>query len=38
VDCPHQRPTDYVVTYWIDIKNMVGEPVFFEARYAVLGW
>lgn len=33
-----ERPTDYFVTYWIDIKNMVGEPVSFEARYAVLGW
>lgn len=33
-----ERPTDYFVTYWIDIKNMAGEPVFFEARYAVLGW
>jgi Subtilase family len=33
-----ERPTDYYVTYWIDIRNMVSEPVFFEARYAVLGW
>lgn len=33
-----ERPNDYHVTYWIDIKNLSGEQVFFETRYAVLGW
>lgn len=33
-----ERPSDYHVTYWIDIKNLSGEQVYFEARYAVLGW
>jgi hypothetical protein len=33
-----ERPSDYYVTYWIDIKNLRGEQTYFEARYAVLGW
>lgn len=33
-----ERPSDYYVTYWIDIKNLRAEQTFFEARYAVLGW
>lgn len=33
-----ERTSDYHVTYWIDIKNLTGDQVYFEARYAVLGW
>jgi hypothetical protein len=33
-----ERATDYYATYWIDVTNVTGAPVDFEARYAVLGW
>lgn len=33
-----ERPSDYYVTYWIDIKNLRAEQTSFEVRYAVLGW
>lgn len=33
-----ERGSDAHVTYWLDIVNLVGEEVAFEARYAVLGW
>lgn len=33
-----ERPTDYYVTYWIDVKNLTAEETHFEARYAVQGW
>ncbi|WP_354644530.1 S8 family peptidase [Kitasatospora camelliae] len=33
-----ERASDATATYWIDVTNLVGEPVAFEARFAVLGW
>lgn len=33
-----ERPTDYYVTYWVDVTNLRAEQTYFEARYAVLGW
>ncbi|WP_371494165.1 S8 family serine peptidase [Kitasatospora sp. NBC_00374] len=33
-----ERANDATATYWIDVTNLVGDPVDFEARFAVLGW
>ncbi|MBR7676271.1 S8 family serine peptidase, partial [Streptomyces daliensis] len=33
-----ERASDMYATYWIDVTNLVGDPVDFEARFAVLGW
>jgi hypothetical protein len=26
------------ITYWIEVTNLTGAPITFEARYNVLGW
>jgi hypothetical protein len=26
------------ITYWVNVTNLTGAPVTFEARYNVLGW
>jgi subtilisin family serine protease len=26
------------ITYWIEVTNLIGAPITFEARYNVLGW
>lgn len=33
-----ERASDAYATYWIDVTNLVADPVDFEARFAVLGW
>ncbi|MCD9144226.1 S8 family peptidase [Streptomyces albireticuli] len=33
-----ERASDGFATYWIDVTNLVTDPVDFEARFAVLGW
>ncbi|MEN8650747.1 S8 family peptidase [Streptomyces sp. 21So2-11] len=33
-----ERANDTYATYWIDVTNLVGDSVAFEARFAVLGW
>lgn len=33
-----ERANDTYATYWIDVTNLVADPVDFEARFAVLGW
>jgi hypothetical protein len=35
-DVAVERADPQHVTYWITVKNLTGQPVNFEARYAVL--
>ena len=33
-----ERSSFQYVTYWIEVTNLTGAPITFEARYNVLGW
>ena len=33
-----ERASFQYITYWINVTNLTGAQVTFEARYNVLGW